>query len=162
MLLYCWICDFRGLKVSQSKVRTINRWGRMSNHLSMAYLLGNICAKNYWNRTTIVEIIVGGWMVSFFGDTVYKTLTILFQETSFVFNFWYLVRRLESFNGTKWNTACWSAIMELPAEGTFYISHVSESDYLISRCRWTTNFIRSALYATATDDEGRVSRCPIK
>jgi len=37
----------------------------------MAYLLGNICTKNYWNPTTIVEIIVGGWVVSFFQDTVY-------------------------------------------------------------------------------------------
>jgi len=36
----------------------------------MAYLLSNISTKNYWNRTTIVEIIVGGWMVSFFWDTV--------------------------------------------------------------------------------------------
>jgi len=32
----------------------------------MAYLLSNICTKNYWNRTTIVEIILGGWAVSFF------------------------------------------------------------------------------------------------
>jgi len=32
----------------------------------MAYLLSNICTKNYWNRTTIVEIIIGGWVVSFF------------------------------------------------------------------------------------------------
>jgi len=32
----------------------------------MAYLLSNICTKNYWNWTTIVEIIVGGWVVSFF------------------------------------------------------------------------------------------------
>jgi len=33
----------------------------------MAYLLlRNNCTKNYWNRTTIVEIIVGGWVVSFF------------------------------------------------------------------------------------------------
>jgi len=32
----------------------------------MAYLLSNICTKNYWNWTTIVEIIVGGWMISFF------------------------------------------------------------------------------------------------
>jgi len=32
----------------------------------MAYLVNNICTKNYWNRTTIVEIIVGGWVVSFF------------------------------------------------------------------------------------------------
>jgi len=59
-------CDFRGLRVSKGKVRTINRWGGISNHLSMSYLLSNICTKNYWNRTTIVEIIVGGWVVSFF------------------------------------------------------------------------------------------------
>jgi len=32
----------------------------------MAYLLCNIYTKNYWNRTTIVEIIVGDWVVSFF------------------------------------------------------------------------------------------------
>jgi len=38
----------------------------MLNHLSMAYLLSNICTKNYWNQTTTVEIIVGGWVVSFF------------------------------------------------------------------------------------------------
>ena len=65
-LLYCWTCDFLGLKVSQGKVRTINRWGGTSNHLSMAYLLSNICTRNYWNQTTVVEIIIGGWVVSFF------------------------------------------------------------------------------------------------
>ena len=32
----------------------------------MAYLLSNICTKNYWNQTTIVEIIIGGWVESFF------------------------------------------------------------------------------------------------
>jgi len=32
----------------------------------MAYLLSNICTKNYQNRTTIVEIIVCGWVVCFF------------------------------------------------------------------------------------------------
>jgi len=32
----------------------------------MAYLLSSIYTKNYWNRTTVVEIIVGGWVVSFF------------------------------------------------------------------------------------------------
>jgi len=32
----------------------------------MAYLFSNICTENYWNRTTIVEIIVGDWVVSFF------------------------------------------------------------------------------------------------
>jgi len=26
----------------------------------MAYLFSNISTKNYWNRTTIVEIIIGG------------------------------------------------------------------------------------------------------
>jgi len=28
----------------------------------MAYLFSNICTENYWNRATIVEIIVGGWV----------------------------------------------------------------------------------------------------
>jgi len=38
----------------------------------MAYLLINIfCTKNHWNRTTIVEIIVGGWVVSFLRHSVY-------------------------------------------------------------------------------------------
>jgi len=33
----------------------------------VVYLLSNICNKNYWNsRTNIVEIIVGGGVVSFF------------------------------------------------------------------------------------------------
>jgi len=32
----------------------------------MAYLFSNIFTKNYWNRITIVEIIVGGWVVCFF------------------------------------------------------------------------------------------------
>jgi len=31
----------------------------------MAYSLSNICTKNYRNPTTIVEIIVGGWVVAF-------------------------------------------------------------------------------------------------
>jgi len=41
----------------------------MLNYLSMAYLLNNICTINYW--TTSVEIIVGGWVVSFF-EIVYS------------------------------------------------------------------------------------------
>ena len=32
----------------------------------MAYLLSNICTKNYQNQTTTVEVIVGDWVVSFF------------------------------------------------------------------------------------------------
>ena len=43
----------------------------------MAYLLGNIYTKNYWNRTTIVEIIVGGWVISFLRHSVYA----IFPET---------------------------------------------------------------------------------
>ena len=35
----------------------------------MAYLLRNILTKNYRNRTTIVEIIIGGWVVYFFSET---------------------------------------------------------------------------------------------
>jgi len=43
----------------------------------MAYLLSNICTKNYWNRTTIVEIIVGGWVVSFFETQCIFSVSIL-------------------------------------------------------------------------------------
>ena len=75
MFLYAWVCDFQSVKVSQGKVGTLNRWGRKLNHLSIAYLLSNICTKNYWNRTTTVEIIVGGWLVYFFGtQSVYKAI----------------------------------------------------------------------------------------
>jgi len=70
MLLYCWGCDFQGLEVSQGKVRTTNRWGGILNHLSMGYLLSSIFTKNYWNRLTIVEIIVGSGRYPFFWDTV--------------------------------------------------------------------------------------------
>jgi len=100
MLLRCWTCDFRGLKVSQGKARTINRWGGISNHLSMAYLLNNICTKNYRNRTTIVEIIAGGWVVSFFeiqciwpvGNLSHfevQCMTILWTGYKFLYTLWY-------------------------------------------------------------------------
>jgi len=38
----------------------------IKNHISMAYSLGNICTKNYWNRSTIVKIIIGGWVVPWY------------------------------------------------------------------------------------------------
>ena len=37
----------------------------------MAYLLSNICTKNYWNQTMNVKIIIGGWVVTFFRHSVY-------------------------------------------------------------------------------------------
>jgi len=40
----------------------------------MAYLLSNTCTTNYWNRTTIVEIIVCGWVVCFFETHVQQQL----------------------------------------------------------------------------------------
>ena len=36
----------------------------------MTYLRSNIYTKNYWNRTTIVEIIVGDWVVLFLRHSV--------------------------------------------------------------------------------------------
>jgi len=42
------------------------KWCIKPHFISIAYLLSNDCTKNYWNQTTIVEIIVGGWVVSFF------------------------------------------------------------------------------------------------
>jgi len=51
-LLYLWTCDFRGFKVSQGKVRTINRWGGMSDHLWWHIYSAVFLEKNYCNRTT--------------------------------------------------------------------------------------------------------------
>jgi len=45
----------------------------------MAYLLSNICTTNYWNRTTTVEIIVDGWVVSFI-ETVYRLALAMASE----------------------------------------------------------------------------------
>jgi len=42
----------------------------------MTYLLSNICTTDYWNPTIIVEIIVGGWVVSFFCDAVYSASVV--------------------------------------------------------------------------------------
>jgi len=50
----------------------------------MAYSLIDIYTKNYWNRTMIVNIIVGNWLVSFVGflslagwTPAYRTTKIL-------------------------------------------------------------------------------------
>jgi len=51
---------------TNSKVLRLTISGGRLYHLSIAYSLSNICTKNYWNPTTIIEIIVGGWVVSFF------------------------------------------------------------------------------------------------
>jgi len=48
----------------------------MLDHISMAYLLSNICTKNCWNPTSIVEIIFGGWVVSFF-ETQYMQVMLV-------------------------------------------------------------------------------------
>jgi len=49
----------------------------------MTYLLCNICTKNYWNRATIVEIIVDGWVVSFFENSVFS---YSFQISTMIIN----------------------------------------------------------------------------
>jgi len=71
VLLYCcWTCDLRGLKVSQGKVRTISRWGGISNHLSMAYLLSTNFAKITIIGQLLLKLsLVVGWYP--FWDTVY-------------------------------------------------------------------------------------------
>ena len=62
MFLYCCNFDFLRIKVSKGKVRTLNRWGAKLNHVSMAYLLSNICTKNDCNWITNVKIIIGGYI----------------------------------------------------------------------------------------------------
>ena len=72
-LLYCMLnLWFSGLKVSQGKVRTINRWGGISNHLSMAYLLRNISVNNIIRigQLLLKLSLVVGWY-SFFRHRVF-------------------------------------------------------------------------------------------
>jgi len=79
MFLYCWVCDFQGLKVffEVKYVRTLNRWGGKLNHHLMAYSL----KKNYWNRKTTLKIIVGGWVVYFLRHSVYGLSIVAFTAS---------------------------------------------------------------------------------
>jgi len=53
--------------ISQGKAVALDRWGGKWNHLSMTHRLATNCAKNYCNRTPIVENEV----TCFFWDRVY-------------------------------------------------------------------------------------------
>jgi len=79
MFFNCRLCNRKVPKVSQGKVGlcTLNSWGGKINHLSMAHLLINMCTKNYWNWTTVVKIITGGWVV-FLRHSVHSGLVNVF------------------------------------------------------------------------------------
>jgi len=47
-------------------LKFLNRRGWKLDYLSMAYSLSNICTKNYWNRRSVIKIIVSGRVVYFF------------------------------------------------------------------------------------------------
>ena len=79
--LYRQLCHFHGLKLSQGKTRALSRWDWKVNHLAMAYLLSNICTKHYSNRTTIVKVIVGGWVIYFLQHSVYEWSTVKFATS---------------------------------------------------------------------------------
>jgi len=103
---------FRILKFPKvRKVRTINRWGGIFNHLSTAYLLSNISTKSYWNRTTIFEIILGGWAVSFFETQCSSARPIQTSEMTVRFS----VVRQRGFLRTTGPTllVSWLSIMKL-------------------------------------------------
>ena len=51
----------------------------------MAYSLSNSCTKNYGNQTTTVEIIVEGWLVYTFCNTVQNCVTILALRRRFFY-----------------------------------------------------------------------------
>ena len=58
--------------ISQGKVVALDRWDGKWNHLSMTRRLTTNYAKNYCNRTLIVQVIVENVVTCFFwGDTVY-------------------------------------------------------------------------------------------
>jgi len=68
-------------KPPQSGLPENRRMPQKLNHLSMAYLFSNICTKYYWNSTTTVKIIVGGWVLYFLGDAVRVARYPVFDQT---------------------------------------------------------------------------------
>ena len=48
----------------------------------MAYLLSSVRTKHYWNRTTIVEIIVDGGWYPVLRHSVYITISCYFFDVS--------------------------------------------------------------------------------
>ena len=64
-----------GFPVSPGSTEALMRWGGKIKNVLIAYFLGNICAKNYRNRTIFVKIIASQrWDV--FWDTVYSVNTL--------------------------------------------------------------------------------------
>jgi len=56
---------------SPGTAEALVRWGGKVKYILIAYLLGNICTKNYRNRTVYIKIIASQrWDV--FWDMVYK------------------------------------------------------------------------------------------
>ena len=53
--------------ISQGKVVALDRWGGKWNHLSMTHRLTTNYAKNYYNRTLIVKVIVENVVTCFWG-----------------------------------------------------------------------------------------------
>ena len=67
MLHYHRVCDFQGFKVSQGKVRTLNRWLRW-DHLSIAYSLCKITGIGQ----VLFKLQLAGWYT--FRDSVQHIL----------------------------------------------------------------------------------------
>jgi len=67
MLLTAKLVIFLCSVISQGKVVALDRWGGKRNHLLMTHRLSTNYAKNYCNRTRIVEVIVENVVTCFFG-----------------------------------------------------------------------------------------------
>ena len=71
-----WKDEISGFPVSPGSAEALVRRGGKIKYILIAYFLGNICAKNYRNRTTCVKIIASHrWDV--FWDTVYSDLSLV-------------------------------------------------------------------------------------
>jgi len=69
MLLYCGTCEFRGLKVAQSKVRTISGWDGISNHFWWHIYSARVVPKITGIGQLLLKLsLVVGWYP--FWDTV--------------------------------------------------------------------------------------------
>ena len=70
MLLVAKLIIFLCFVISQGKVIALDRLGGKWNHLSTTHRLTTNYAKNYWNQTLIVKVIVENVVTCFLGHSV--------------------------------------------------------------------------------------------
>jgi len=79
----CHSSHFADRLIFPGSAEALVRWGEKIKYLLIAYLLSNICAKNYQNRFTYVGVIGFRWTMS---KSFYRSANVIFQKLGRVAN----------------------------------------------------------------------------